>query len=133
MRGDGQQLFERAVECFYQVGEKMRKPLKERFFAKVKKTEECWEWQACLDRKGYGRFWKDGRNCHAHRVSYELIVGPLTRDQHLDHLCRNTICVNPSHLEPVSLMENVAREDTFIGRKCREKLTRQQIESEIWV
>jgi hypothetical protein len=28
---------------------------------------------------------------------------------HLDHLCRNTRCVNPDHLEPVTLAENVLR------------------------
>ncbi len=110
----------------------MRASLSERFFSKVNKTDECWVWVSCFDRKGYGRFWKDGRNAHAHRVAYELLVAPLTREQHLDHLCRNTSCVNPAHLEPVSLMENVAREDHLLGKRCREKLTRQQLEQEIW-
>jgi len=45
----------------------------------------------------------------AHRAVYEALVGPIPKGLSLDHLCRNRACVNPEHLEPVSLVENVMR------------------------
>lgn len=45
----------------------------------------------------------------AHRVAYDLLVRKLSTDEFLDHLCRNRRCINPEHLEPVSLVENVMR------------------------
>lgn len=68
----------------------------------------CWEWQG-NKRKGYGRFWNGSRLVPAHRVSYELLVGPLPESLVPDHLCRNPGCVNPSHLEPVTRSENQQR------------------------
>lgn len=40
---------------------------------------------------------------------YEALVGPIPDGLHLDHLCRNIICVSPDHLEPVTNEENVRR------------------------
>jgi predicted DNA-binding transcriptional regulator AlpA len=86
-----------------------RRTVEERFWEKVEPTGFCWEWTAFKDRKGYGRFRVDDRTMQAHRVAYELLVGPIPEGLHLDHLCRNTSCVNPDHLEPVDLAENVRR------------------------
>jgi hypothetical protein len=69
----------------------------------------CWGWEAAKDTTGYGRFWDGSRVVPAHRVSYELFVGPITEGLHIDHLCRNRGCVNPSHLEPVTQRENMMR------------------------
>lgn len=44
-----------------------------------------------------------------HRVMYEELVRPLLPLETLDHLCRERTCVNPDHLEPVTLRENVQR------------------------
>lgn len=68
-------------------------PDSERFWAKVIKTGECWEWQG-PDQRGYGIFgWK-----RAHRVSWELHHGPIPPGQHVLHQCDNPPCVNPEHL-----------------------------------
>lgn len=81
----------------------------ERFWDKVKKTETCWLWTAALSLDGYGRFQLDGGPRLAHRVAYQLQVGPIPEGLQLDHLCRVRNCVNPAHLEPVSHQENCAR------------------------
>jgi len=80
----------------------------ERFWAKVDKSGECWEWTASLSR-GYGKFYLRGKYANAHRVSYEWLVGPVPDGLVLDHLCRNQACVRPEHLEPVTHMENCQR------------------------
>ncbi len=45
----------------------------------------------------------------AHRIFYTLFKGDVPEDMALDHLCRNRRCVNPDHLEIVTLVENVMR------------------------
>ena len=86
----------------------MRRSREELFWAKVDKTESCWNWTATT-RNGYGRFNNGGSLVEAHRYAYQLLVGPIAEGRDLDHLCRNRACVNPSHLEPVSRQTNVLR------------------------
>jgi len=69
----------------------------------------CWEWQRCRVPFGYGGVHWNGKFAYAHRVVYELLVGPIPPDRVLDHLCRNPPCCNPGHLEPVTQAVNVAR------------------------
>jgi len=83
--------------------------VKERFLEKVKKSGTCWNWDASIRRGGYGRFTINGKSVVAHRFSYELLIGPIPEGMQLDHLCRNRKCVNPDHLEPVTLQENLRR------------------------
>ena len=84
-------------------------PLVDRFWMKVVKGDDCWEWIGARNPSGHGRFWVAGKNAPAHVFSYELHVGPVPEGLHLDHLCRHPWCVNPEHLEPVSLWENLRR------------------------
>ena len=81
----------------------------ERFWAKVKKTDTCWLWTAYRSRGGYGQFRLNGKTVKAHRFAYELLIGPISEDLTLDHLCRVRSCVYPAHLEPVTRGENVLR------------------------
>ncbi len=71
-------------------------------------TSGCWLWQGATDR-GYGKANLGGRNYRVHRLVYEQIVGSISSDLQLDHLCRVKHCVNPAHLEPVSPRENTQR------------------------
>lgn len=78
---------------------------------KVDEQSGCWLWQrGAHNRKGYGRIRVGGVKFMVHRFAYEAMVGPVPDGMQLDHLCRNTRCVNPGHLEPVTPGENVRRE-----------------------
>lgn len=80
-----------------------------RFFRNVHMTSGCWVWMGCLDSKGYGQIMIHRKRLMAHRVGYEGMVGPIPDGLVLDHLCRNTSCVRPDHLEVVTFTENVRR------------------------
>ena len=73
----------------------------------------CWIWTSTLThkdpRKAYGAVWVEGGQKRAHRVLYELVVGPIPAGLQIDHLCRVQICVNPSHLESVTGYVNTHR------------------------
>jgi hypothetical protein len=92
-----------------------------RFWSKVDKTGDCWEWTAARTN-GYGVFRiggrKDGRLVPAHRHAYEELVGPIPNGLQIDHLCRNPACVNPSHLEPVTQKENILRGESWPARNA---------------
>lgn len=91
----------------------------ENIWKRVQKTETCWLWGATIDRDGYGTLEHGGkRSARAHRVVYELEVGPIPAGLQLDHRCRVRNCVNPAHLEPVTHQENLARRPRFHGPKA---------------
>lgn len=69
----------------------------------------CQVWLGCKNDKGYGVISIDGERYLAHRVAYEAAKGPIPDGLVLDHLCRNPPCVNPDHLEAVTLKENTLR------------------------
>lgn len=76
-----------------------------RFFSRVELRGGCWEWTGTKNLKGYGSFFATS----AHRTPYVWFVGAIPAGYHVDHLCRNTSCVNPAHLEAVTLQENHRR------------------------
>lgn len=73
----------------------------------------CWLWTGTV-KKGYG----SQRGQIAHRIVYKDLVGGIPDGLELDHLCRNTLCVNPKHLEPVTRAENMRRRTALVTR-CR--------------
>lgn len=86
------------------------RPAAERFAEKTAPgSNGCVEWTASLNNNGYGTFTADRRTVMAHRWAYEFHVGPIPDGLTIDHLCRNRRCVNPAHLEPVSMRANLLR------------------------
>lgn len=71
----------------------------------------CWLWVGSTMKSGYGvsSLPPSSKQGLAHRQVYEMMVGPIPIGLQLDHLCRNRGCVNPSHLEPVTIRTNVLR------------------------
>jgi hypothetical protein len=72
----------------------------------------CWLWTGSTTVLGYGQIGAGGRYgkpLMAHRVSYEMHIGPIPKGLELDHLCRVPCCVNPKHLSPVTHAENLRR------------------------
>lgn len=90
------------------------------------KSGECWLWTGYFHkapaRKGgleYAAIYGGGKHHYAHRLSYEFFVGPIPPGFQIDHLCRNTRCVNPEHLEAVTPATNTLRANTFSGINSR--------------
>jgi len=85
-----------------------------RFLAKVRVSAVgCWDWTGHLDLKGYGRFSIGGRKYYPYRVTWSSRNGPIPAGYTLDHLCRNTSCVNPDHLDPKTGRDNTLAGDTL--------------------
>lgn len=84
---------------------------------------ECWVWQKSCCNKGYGfmYFYEPGTgkrySKRAHIVSWVMANGSVNADMTLDHRCRNTKCIRPSHLEEVSRPENTRRGNRARVRK----------------
>lgn len=99
-----------------------RGSVEERFWRYVDSADPlgCWRWTGAIDgQTGYGRLNVEGRTEYAHRVSYQLCIGDLDPELTIDHLCRNRWCVQPLHLEQVTLRENVRRQPRLLGDTCR--------------
>ena len=92
------------------MSESDRERILARFWSMVNKTETCWLWMASLSNTGYGQFRFDGHIVLAHRFVLSVVEGRvIEQGLTVDHLCRTPRCVNPSHLEVVSMRENVLR------------------------
>lgn len=92
-----------------------------RLFSRFKVNENgCWLWSGCTSW-GYGiingqtkEFRK--RTLKAHRVAYTALNGPIPDGLTIDHLCFTRNCINPSHMEPVTLEENCTRSNIWLKR-----------------
>lgn len=71
--------------------------------------DDCFVWQGSTNGCGYGIIWHEGRRKYVHRLTYELEHGPVPSGLMVDHLCRETLCCNPAHLEAVTNRENTLR------------------------
>lgn len=79
----------------------------------------CWFWTGPQMPNGYGkhRVRPGAPERATHRIMYEHTIGPVPKGMQLDHLCRNRICCNPAHLEPVTGGINTLRQDHAQRRK----------------
>ena len=71
--------------------------------------KDCCFWVGYQFTDGYGGIWSSVRNQYerAHRVIYEATKGDISDGLHLYHKCENRLCINPDHLEPITIKENV--------------------------
>ena len=87
---------------------------------KVGDPGECWPWMLSSGSHGYGQAcWGIGQGrsagTTAHRVAWIAANGPIPEGLTVDHLCRNRLCCNPSHLRLLTLQEN-ARDNGMARR-----------------
>ena len=81
----------------------------ERFWSKVDKSGECWEWTAATNSTGYGQFLWNKSPRLAHRVAWMLHTEAddlLPPEDKLLHSCDNPLCVRPSHLRVGTQKDN---------------------------
>lgn len=78
----------------------------------------CVLWTGPQNGLGYGRTWFQGRLMYMHRLSYELVAGPIPDGLEIDHLCRTPACIRPDHLEPVTHRENIQRAIRSMRTQC---------------
>lgn len=69
-----------------------------RFQKYQKRSGKCILWTGYIDKDGYGRFWLNGRNHLAHRVSYAIKHNEAPAKQDVHHKCHWRNCVNAAHL-----------------------------------
>lgn len=69
--------------------------------------DECWLWNASVQKQGYGTFWDGSRVVQAHRFALFRATGTIPSDQHACHTCDTPLCVNPSHLWWGTNKENI--------------------------
>jgi hypothetical protein len=100
-------------------------PLGERFWRYVEKglDDECWPWTGSTTNKRDGRSASDRDEAplYAHRVSYEINVGPIPDGLVVMHSCDNPPCVNPAHLSAATQIENM-RDMAAKGRAGRKRI-----------
>lgn len=94
------------------------KSIPQRFYDKMTMSlTGCWLWTGAVSTRGYAVFSYDRhgnvRHNYAHRWSYEYFIGPIPEGMTIDHAwergCRTRVCVNPAHLELVTMKENILR------------------------
>jgi hypothetical protein len=80
----------------------------------------CWLWRGRTDRDGYGRIFVHGRSWQAHRLAFELCIGPIPDGLVLDHLvCDRPGCIRPDHVKPSTPYQNTMRGNSPPAKNAR--------------
>ena len=85
----------------------MTKEIEKRFKEKINITDGCWIWTAAKFHHGHGAIKVNGKMIKAHRLSWELVNGPIPENLVVRHLCNNSSCVKVDHLALGTQKDNV--------------------------
>lgn len=85
----------------------------------VDEVTECWNWMGHVSRWGYGQVYTPTGVQYVHVVSHWYFKGPVPPTWEVDHLCRNTRCINPDHLEAVTKRINTLRGNSMAARHAQ--------------
>ena len=97
------------------AGVPTKRPLQDRLIEGSARdnTSGCLRWQGAKNPKGYGEITVDNRRRAVHRIAHEVWIGPILEGFEIDHVaangCVHRDCIEPSHLEAVTHLENLAR------------------------
>lgn len=117
-----------------------------RFWAKVRKTDDCWLWTGKRNPHGYGVLWHPTpaaprRMRGAHRVAWELAYGSIADGLNVCHRCDRPACVRPEHLflgsqlanmRDAKLKQRVPHGDEHYSRRSPETFRRTRTGDNHW-
>jgi len=113
--------YEGRVCCSADCAKELQGSFSDRFWQRVRKGPDCWEWIKPPSRmEKYPRIKRNGEQVSAHRVSWELSFGAVTEGLCVLHRCDNVRCVRPDHLFLGTFQDNT--DDMFTkGRANKAK------------